>query len=559
MIGSRTPLRSWRCRRKSACTRPKAVPPRVLVALLLVVMAQTRAAPPTAADYARRSVAGGPIASLLQDSDTSNLMITDAFSVDAGGTTLASTGLQSLTLFRDNADLSITGTGDLIFDNDSPAALPLGIDLNGNKGQITLAHVGAITNSGAGKGGVRVDANVSSSVTAINQDSPTSTLYLVSYISVPGAGNAVQATPTFAGPVNLNAGILFLGANYSVVDSTLVAGPTRALENSGSITFGGGTLMYATPSSTDLSTKFSTAGTAAYALDIAGGQSVTLAAPLAGNASKGLRKLGPGTLTLTGASGYTGITTIGGGTGTLEKIDGGTLKVGNGTTGSLNGTSGTELVFAGSGTFRAAQGPGTSQGMLGLLLVRGDAVVEAVRPASGTTVLSFASLGPRPEGATVTFATSGGTNGTDVKVVVGGLAGGFMGHGTFFGGSAYAAYDAAGFVRPLAYGSDANAPAAIPAGTTLGAVSAAQNVDLTASITAQRTATVNTLRINAAANLTLASGTLSLNGLLKAGGSATTIRGGSLRPNAADGEMVFRTDAATDVLTVLSPLVANGT
>jgi len=531
----------------------------ILTAALVLAMARAHATPPTAADYARRSVAGGPITSLLQDSDTSNLMITDAFSVAAGGTTLASTGLQSLTLFRDNTDLTITGTGDLIFDNDSPAALPLGIDLNGNKGQITLAHVGAITNSGAGKGGVRVDANVSSSVTAINQDSPTSTLYLVSYISVPGAGNAFQATPTFTGPVNLNAGMLFMGATYSVVDSVLVAGPTRALENSGPIVFGGGTLVYATPSSTDLSTKFSSAGTAAYSLDIAGGQSVTLAAPLVGNASKGLRKLGPGTLTLTGASGYSGTTTIGGGTGTLQKIDGGTLQLGNGTSGSLNGTTGTELVFAGSGMFRAAQGPGASQGMLGLSLVRGDAVVEAVRPGSGTTVLSFASLGPRPAGATASFATSGGTNGVDVKVVVGGQAGGFMGHGTFFGGSAYAAYDAAGYVRSLAYGSDANAPAVIPAGATLGTVSATQNLDLTGSITAQRSAAVNTLRINAAANLTLASGTLAVNGVLKAGGSATTIRGGSLRPGAVGGEMVLRTDAATDVLTILSPLVANGT
>lgn len=524
-----------------------------------LALARAGADPPTAADYGRRVVPGGPIVSLLQDSDTSNLRIDDAFSVVPSGTTLSVTGLQSLTLFRDNTDLSITGTGDLIFANDSPAAWPLGIDLNGNKGQITLAHVGAVTNSGSGKGGVRVNASTSASVTALNQDSPSSTLYLISYISVPGAGNAFQATPTFAGPVNLNAGILFLGANYSVVDSALVAGPTRALQNSGPITFAGGTLMFATPSSTDLSAKFTSTGTAPYALDVAGGQAVALASPLVGNGSKGLRKLGPGTLTLTGASDYTGPTTIGGGTGTLQKIDGGTLELGDGTSGSLNGSTGTDLVFAGTGTFRAAQAPDTAQGMLGLSFVRGDATIEAVNPGSGTTVLSFASAGPRPAGATVNYATSGGTNGTDVKVVLGGQAAGFLGSGTFFGGSAYAASAAGGHVRALAYGSDASAPAPVPAGPTLGATTAADNLDLAGSITAQRTAAVNTLRIPNASSLTLASGTLSLNGLLKSGGSAATIRGGSLAPATAGGEVVVRTAAAADTLTILAPLAANGT
>lgn len=521
--------------------------------------------------YARSTI-GGPIGvnvtALRQGSDTSNLTLADVISVNPTGLTIGNSGIQSLTFFRDNTDLNVlSGTGAVTFDNDSPYAIPMGIDINGNKGQMTVSNTGALTNSGSGRGGVRLDAQITSNVTSITQASPTSTLYLMQFVNVPGAQPAVQNVNTFAGPVNLDAGILFMGASYSSSGGNqpviTALGVTKALENSGPITFNGGTLMYANPSSTDLSQKFTNTSTAPYSLDT-NGQSVSLGSALLANDTKGLRKLGPGTLTLTAASTYTGTTTIGGGTGTLEQVAGGTLTIGNGTTGSLNGTTGTDLVFSGTGTFNVAQAAGGTQGMLALTLAAGDATVQATNPGSGNTVVSFASLAPRAAGATANFVTSGGTNGTSNKIVLGGQAAGFMSPAAYFGGASYAAYDAAGYARALVYGSDTNAPASIAAGTSLGVDDATKNVQISGNISAQRTAAVNTLRIGAANTLTLSVGTLALNGILKAGGSvaasAGTIRGGSgLTTTAPGNELVIRTDGSLDTLTILSPLLANGT
>ncbi|HEX8294725.1 MAG TPA: autotransporter-associated beta strand repeat-containing protein [Chthoniobacteraceae bacterium] len=262
----------------------------------------------------------------------------------------------------------------------------------------------------------------------------------------------------------------------------------------------------------------------------------------------GLTKLGPGTLTLNLDNTYTGTTTIGGGT----------LQVGNGTTGSLNGTAGTALTFNNrGGKIIFSEAAGSNQGMGALTFAAGDNVVQSNYGGSGNTTLTFASLAARSAGATGNFVTSGGVNGTDHKVVLTGVAANsFVNQGTFFGGSNYAYNDATSFVRGINYAGD---PGAVTSGgaTTL----AGTHVEITGPVTAQDTAAFTTLKVNGNHSLTLNTGaTLTVNGILKAGNAAgvATISGGTGIQAASGAELVIRTDGANDALTINTPVLANG-
>jgi autotransporter-associated beta strand protein len=496
------------------------------------------------------AILGNNVTGVTSNSNAGNFGIASpTINVNINGTTFTNNGIQSLT-FR-GAGQTVTGTGDLILKSNSPYSIPMSIDFNGNQQAITINHTGAITNSGTGLGGARIDAQIATNVTAINQNSATSNLYLVNVTSNPGNGPITQSNNSFTAPVNINAGILY-------------SGYVNALTTSGTITFRGGTLMYGAASATDLTTKMTTDGTSPYSLDT-NGVGVSASA-LAASGTSGLNKFGPGTLTLTGNSTYTGTTRIGGGTSTLERLDGGTLQVGDGTTGSLNGTTGTALTFAGTGTFNVQKAANSTQGMQALTFSAGDGTVQSTYAGtSGVDVstVSFTSVGVPAAGATANYVNSGsGTNGVDNKIVLGGQAAGVMGKASYFGGSAYAAYDAGGFVRAIAYGSDTNAPAAIAGGATLGVNDATQNVQVTAAITGQTAAAVNTINMTSGAAFKLASGTLAVNGLLRSGGSstATVISGGNgITTTAAGGDLVARADASADTLMIRSPVLDNGT
>ena len=234
-----------------------------------------------------------------------------------------------------------------------------------------------------------------------------------------------------------------------------------------------------------------------------------------------------------------------------------------GGTGNLNGNA---ITFGGAGGTLAYTGgaTGSSDSLGALSFSTGHCNVTSTKGAAGNTFLTFSSMTTRSVGATGNFSVSGGTNGTDNKITVTGLATGFVDKGVFFGGANYAFNHATGFLRAPVYGTDAGF---VTNGATT-SVASATHQQVTGAISAQNTATFSTLNIrntaNAAQAFTLNAGaTVTSGGILLSGGSgsssAVTISGGTALQAASGAELVIRSDGGNDRLTISTPIVDNGT
>ena len=139
-------------------------------------------------------------------------------------------------------------------------------------------------------------------------------------LSVGGNG----ASSTFAGTLNGLGGLTKVGAGtftmtgssgYSGVTTlaggVFALGGANAIPASGTITFSGGALQYTASNTSDYTARIANSGSAV-AIDT-NGQAVTFTGGIDATNTGGLRKLGAGTLTLSGSSGYSGATTLAGG------------------------------------------------------------------------------------------------------------------------------------------------------------------------------------------------------------------------------------------------------
>jgi fibronectin-binding autotransporter adhesin len=293
------------------------------------------------------------------------------------------------------------------------------------------------------------------------------------------------------------------------------------------------------------------------ATPVAGAFALTLTGAGDGSISGGLG-IGAGTLTKNGAGTWiiAGASTS---TGTMT-VTGGTLQVGDGATGSWTQATGPGLTLSGAGRFNykgVSTGSTLALGQLSFSL--GDGVVQSTYGGtSGNTVLSF-NASSRTAGATGNFVVSGGTNGDTNKITLpGATLNAFLNHGLFFGGDAYAWYDAGGYVRGLNYNTPDTGAVTTAGGTSL---PNATHQQITAAVTAQDNVTFTTLNIAGNHNITLnANQSITVNGLLKTGNTAggSTISGGAGIKAASGAELVIRTNGANDLLTINTPVLANG-
>jgi autotransporter-associated beta strand protein len=291
-----------------------------------------------------------------------------------------------------------------------------------------------------------------------------------------------------------------------------------------------------------------TPGAAGYRLG-GGSGNLTVSSPLTGNRS--LTVDGIATLT-SAANTFSGGITI---AGTNIGADHGARLSFTGGAGVLPTNDVTFSAIGGTFAYTGAAA-GSSQSMGALSFSQGQGSVTSTYGTSGNTSLDFSSMATRTAGAVGNFAVSGGSNGTTNKITLTGVGTGFIDKGIYFGGNGFAFYDAGGFVRAAVYGSDAGF-VTVAGGAS---VASATHQQTTAALTAQTTATFTTFRMNGATTVTMVAGSvLTMDGLIKIGSTATLGLGdvGTIRAS-SNSELVVRTDAAADALTIGASVVSNG-
>jgi len=135
-------------------------------------------------------------------------------------------------------------------------------------------------------------------------------------------------------------------ASASVTGAFSAGGP---LGTGGTISFSGGTLQHSAANQYDYSSRFSTAASQAYKIDT-NGQNVTYASNLTSSGGS-INKLGSGTLTLSAANSYSGVTTVTAGTLLIQGAQSGTGLVtveSNGTLGGNGSIAGSLSLLAGA-------------------------------------------------------------------------------------------------------------------------------------------------------------------------------------------------------------------
>jgi len=511
----------------------------------------------------------------------------------SGGTTLTSGTLQF------NTEASVPTTGFIAAAAGTTVAFGYALD------QSSLSQIAATPNAFTIALGISSSNNLNfssygaaslganASVTYSGTLTPNGTTYLLG-----GGGGTLTASSQLTGANSLNVGttgsgtVLLTGANSytggtTVTAGTLQLGNASALgPSTNALTVTAGTLDLEGFNTTVGSLTGSTGGTITDNSATAGVTYLTdnIASPTgtstfdatiangAAGRELGLVKAGAGTLVLNKVDGntYTG--------GTF--INAGTLDV------RINNAqvlpSDSNVTFTGSGTLLAnnnGTSTTTSLTLGSLSFDTGEGTIEAndlKTAGSGGGTISFTGALSRANGADGNFTlgngATGGPGGYVFLLASGTLTDQFLNAGIYYQGSNFAAYDTTNGVRALNYTSDTNTANVVlsASATTLaaGLGSSVTGLDVqlggTGNITDQTTETVDSLKIAGANNFTLdtpslATLTITSGGLLKAGGNAATISGGGGITTGGAGDLVIRTAAAGDSLTIATNILGSTT
>lgn len=279
------------------------------------------------------------------------------------------------------------------------------------------------------------------------------------------------------------------------------------------------------------------------------------------NSGASLTKIGTGALSLGGVSTFTGATAVSAGTlgltgnGRLSgtsglTISGGTFRLDNSGTANLpdRANNSAAVTFSGPGgrLEYVAAAAGSTETLGALIPSSGAATISVTPGTSGTTTLTFSSLGTRSVGATVNF-TGSGPAASQIK-----LTGASNGTGGILGpwaiaGDDFAMLDTAKIVQPFA----TYTPLPQSGFSTSVNYAADSDVPLVGG------GTINTLKLNAANPLTidLAGNSLTASGILKvAAGEAVISGAGTL--SGANNELIVHVNDGT--LTVSAPVNVGG-
>ena len=356
----------------------------------------------------------------------------------------------------------------------------------------------------------------------------------------------------------------------SVLDGTLSVAAVNAVGSNGALGAGSAPVTLASSGKTavlEYTATGSSSSNRAFVL-AAGGMGVFQVDQATANLSLsgaidgdgGLKKAGSGKLTLSGSNGYTGTTTLSGGTLAIDSagsINASTsIAVGQGTLLQVVAGGGNQLPDAGTLTLAGGNFSFSGNGSLSagesvgaLVLGAGQNNITASNTAGSAPYLRFAS-GPASHttGATVNFTASGSY--IQFQANPPPLTNGIIGGYAFYNGADFAAWDTSGpsgypTVKAVSY------TTIDPGEGTSGGINFAPNSSI--SIVSSRS--FNSLKLTGSYGVTIGSGyTLTVNsgGLIATTTSGTnTVSGGTLR--AANGELVVN---AIQGLTIASAIDA---
>jgi len=260
--------------------------------------------------------------------------VTFSNAIDGAGS-LTKLGTGAIKLSGDNSNF----TGPVTL-----SAGTLGLGSSNALGSITSTTSNAITFSG---GALQYSANNTLDYSSRFDNTTSNQSYKIDTnsqsISLGASFGSIGSSFTKLGSGTLTlTGSNTLSGGITLTAGSLNLGSSNAIDSSGTISFGGGTLQYSATNTTDYSSRFSVAASQAYKIDT-DGQTVTFDTALT-SSSGTLTKLGLGTLKLRAANTYTGTTTV----------SAGTLQVGDSTntvaklgTGAI--TTNSDLIFYRSG------------------------------------------------------------------------------------------------------------------------------------------------------------------------------------------------------------------